>query len=109
MENHLGKTTPSSPDRDSNLNIPILGSPAQHETSAFANYPTEAGLVVCCESDALDHAATGAGSNDIFFLALNVTPPLTQSQETTWEGSHVSTSSPKYGERTMDNLKTGEQ
>ncbi|CAG2058184.1 unnamed protein product [Timema podura] len=26
MENHLEKTTPSSPDRDSNLDLPILGS-----------------------------------------------------------------------------------
>nr|CAD7573799.1 unnamed protein product [Timema californicum] len=31
MENHLGKTTPSSPDRDSNLDLPILSSRAQHD------------------------------------------------------------------------------
>nr|CAD7265716.1 unnamed protein product [Timema shepardi] len=31
VENHLGKTTPSSPDRDSNLDLPILGSRAQHD------------------------------------------------------------------------------
>nr|CAD7393260.1 unnamed protein product [Timema cristinae] len=31
VENHLGKTTPSSPDRDSNLDLPILSSRAQHE------------------------------------------------------------------------------
>nr|CAD7416015.1 unnamed protein product [Timema poppensis] len=30
VENHLGKTTPSSPDRDSNLDLPILSSQAQH-------------------------------------------------------------------------------
>nr|CAD7428725.1 unnamed protein product [Timema monikensis] len=30
VENHLGKTTPSSPDRDSNLDIPVLSSLAQH-------------------------------------------------------------------------------
>nr|CAD7197163.1 unnamed protein product [Timema douglasi] len=30
VENHLGKTTPSSPDRDSNLDLPILSSRAQH-------------------------------------------------------------------------------
>nr|CAD7589329.1 unnamed protein product [Timema genevievae] len=29
--NHLGKTTPSSPDRDSNLDLPVLGGLAQHE------------------------------------------------------------------------------
>nr|CAD7263886.1 unnamed protein product [Timema shepardi] len=56
VENHLGKTTPSSSDRDSSLNLPILSSRAQHDkrvnqlrhrvelnTSAFANYATEAG------------------------------------------------------------------
>nr|CAD7197188.1 unnamed protein product [Timema douglasi] len=33
-ENHLGKTTPSSPDRDSNLDLPVLSSRAQHDTRA---------------------------------------------------------------------------
>nr|CAD7256470.1 unnamed protein product [Timema shepardi] len=31
MENHLGKTTPSSPNRDSNLDLPILSNRAQHD------------------------------------------------------------------------------
>nr|CAD7407860.1 unnamed protein product [Timema poppensis] len=31
VENHLGKTTPSSPDRDSNLNLPVISSRAQHD------------------------------------------------------------------------------
>nr|CAD7394298.1 unnamed protein product [Timema cristinae] len=31
VENHLGKTTPSSPDRDLNLDIPVLSSRAQHD------------------------------------------------------------------------------
>nr|CAD7598163.1 unnamed protein product [Timema genevievae] len=31
VENHLGKTTPSSPDRDSNLDLPVLGGLAQHD------------------------------------------------------------------------------
>nr|CAD7393815.1 unnamed protein product [Timema cristinae] len=31
VENHLGKTTPSSPDRDSNLNLPVLSRRAQHD------------------------------------------------------------------------------
>nr|CAD7414740.1 unnamed protein product [Timema poppensis] len=31
VENHLGKTTPSSPDRDSNLDLPVLCSRAQHD------------------------------------------------------------------------------
>nr|CAD7415044.1 unnamed protein product [Timema poppensis] len=31
VENHLGKTTHSSPDRDSNLDLPVLSSRAQHD------------------------------------------------------------------------------
>nr|CAD7438342.1 unnamed protein product [Timema bartmani] len=38
VENHSGKTTPSSPDRDSNLDLPVLSSTT---TSALANYSTE--------------------------------------------------------------------
>nr|CAD7199674.1 unnamed protein product [Timema douglasi] len=49
-ENHLGKTTPSSPNRDSNLDLPVLSSRAStrqaldelNTTSALANYATEA-------------------------------------------------------------------
>nr|CAD7405730.1 unnamed protein product [Timema poppensis] len=31
VENRLGKTTPSSHDRDSNLDLPVLSSQAQHD------------------------------------------------------------------------------
>nr|CAD7403043.1 unnamed protein product [Timema poppensis] len=31
VENHLGKTTPSSPDRDSNLDLSVLSGRAQHD------------------------------------------------------------------------------
>nr|CAD7433239.1 unnamed protein product [Timema monikensis] len=31
VENHLGKATPSSPDRDSNLDLPVLSSRDQHD------------------------------------------------------------------------------
>nr|CAD7197923.1 unnamed protein product [Timema douglasi] len=31
VENHLGKPTPSSPDRDLNLDLPVLSSRAQHD------------------------------------------------------------------------------
>nr|CAD7412157.1 unnamed protein product [Timema poppensis] len=31
VENHFEKTTPSSPDRDSNLDLPVLSSLAQHD------------------------------------------------------------------------------
>nr|CAD7571051.1 unnamed protein product [Timema californicum] len=40
VENHLGKTTPSSADRDSNLGLPVLSN----TTSGLANYATEAGI-----------------------------------------------------------------
>nr|CAD7430774.1 unnamed protein product [Timema monikensis] len=36
------KTTSSSPERDSNFHIPVLGSLVQHQTSALANYATDA-------------------------------------------------------------------
>nr|CAD7438414.1 unnamed protein product [Timema bartmani] len=36
----------SSPNRDSNLDLPVLRSLALHETSAFANYATEAELLL---------------------------------------------------------------
>nr|CAD7423851.1 unnamed protein product [Timema monikensis] len=42
VENHLGKTTPSSPDRDSNLDLPVLSSRAQHD-KRVSHYVTEAG------------------------------------------------------------------
>nr|CAD7402934.1 unnamed protein product [Timema poppensis] len=43
VENHKEKTTTSSPDRDSNLDLPVLDSLVQHEPSALANYATDAG------------------------------------------------------------------
>nr|CAD7258390.1 unnamed protein product [Timema shepardi] len=42
VENHLGKTTPSSPDRDSNLVLPS-SAVELNTTSALANYATEVG------------------------------------------------------------------
>nr|CAD7569582.1 unnamed protein product [Timema californicum] len=44
VENHSGKTIPSSPERDSDLDLTILDSLSQHETSALDNYATEAGI-----------------------------------------------------------------
>nr|CAD7404403.1 unnamed protein product [Timema poppensis] len=35
VENHLVKTTPGSPDRDSNLDLPVLSSRAQHDKRGF--------------------------------------------------------------------------
>nr|CAD7400793.1 unnamed protein product [Timema poppensis] len=41
VEHHLGKTTPSSPNGDSNLNLPVLGSLAHHKTRTLTNYATK--------------------------------------------------------------------
>nr|CAD7198868.1 unnamed protein product [Timema douglasi] len=41
VENHQGKAISSSPDRDLNLDLHDLGSQAQHETGALANYTTK--------------------------------------------------------------------
>nr|CAD7392103.1 unnamed protein product [Timema cristinae] len=42
VENHLGKTTPSSPDRDSNLDLPVFSSRAQHDKRAKVTDPNDA-------------------------------------------------------------------
>nr|CAD7264955.1 unnamed protein product [Timema shepardi] len=42
VENHLGKTTPSSPDRESNLDLPS-SAVELNTTNALASYATEAG------------------------------------------------------------------
>nr|CAD7394816.1 unnamed protein product [Timema cristinae] len=42
VENHLGKTTPSSPDRDSNLDLPVLSSRAQHNKRVFIEHESVA-------------------------------------------------------------------
>nr|CAD7403432.1 unnamed protein product [Timema cristinae] len=49
VETHLGK----SPKRDSNLDLPVLCSLSQHETSALANYATEAGICLTTDVDTL--------------------------------------------------------
>nr|CAD7425804.1 unnamed protein product [Timema monikensis] len=36
VENHLGNTAPSSPNRDSNLDLPVLSSRAQHDKRKYA-------------------------------------------------------------------------
>nr|CAD7572337.1 unnamed protein product [Timema californicum] len=38
VENHLGKTTSSSPDRDSNLDLPVLSSRALHDKRVFKDF-----------------------------------------------------------------------
>nr|CAD7427251.1 unnamed protein product [Timema monikensis] len=46
VENHLGKTTPCSPDRDSNLDLPVLSSRAQHKRSAQNRLLVKNGKIV---------------------------------------------------------------
>ncbi|CAG2061652.1 unnamed protein product [Timema podura] len=43
-EKQSGKTTLGTSEQDSKLDLPVLSSLAQHETSALANYATEAGI-----------------------------------------------------------------
>nr|CAD7399739.1 unnamed protein product [Timema cristinae] len=82
VENHLGKTTPSSPNRDLNLDLPVLGGRAQHDKRGEwktileknnlsapdldlnLNLPV-IGSLVYHESSALDHAATEVGRSII--------------------------------------------
>nr|CAD7410508.1 unnamed protein product [Timema poppensis] len=47
VENHIGKTTPISPDRDSNLDLPVLSSRAQHDKRV--SQLRHRGGVVCME------------------------------------------------------------
>nr|CAD7426959.1 unnamed protein product [Timema monikensis] len=42
-ENYLRKTTPSSPDRDSNLDLPVLSSRAQHDKHEIRSKETNNG------------------------------------------------------------------
>nr|CAD7265626.1 unnamed protein product [Timema shepardi] len=46
VENHLVKTIPSSPDRDSNLDLPVLGSRAQHDKRDSDGEKSDQDLVV---------------------------------------------------------------
>nr|CAD7588233.1 unnamed protein product [Timema genevievae] len=63
VENHLGKTIPSSPDRDSNLDLPVLGGRAQHDLRV-SQLRHRGGLVYVSTLDgklwALDAALGGA-------------------------------------------------
>nr|CAD7195995.1 unnamed protein product [Timema douglasi] len=56
VEHHLVKTTPSSPNGDSNLNLPVLGSLAHHKTRTLTNYATKVELLKedCEDSEAED-------------------------------------------------------
>nr|CAD7573263.1 unnamed protein product [Timema californicum] len=55
-------TTPSSSERDSNLNLPVLGGQAQYEPSALANSATEAEVLQvlyrCCGTTRLKPTTT---------------------------------------------------
>nr|CAD7440840.1 unnamed protein product [Timema bartmani] len=84
VENHLGKTTLSTPDRYSNLDLPIISS------------------LVYCESSALDHAATKAGYRHIRLLS-NTGEPL----ENATLFVHVAITNKKGGGRSVSNMVFG--
>nr|CAD7574599.1 unnamed protein product [Timema californicum] len=48
VENHLGKTTPSSPDRDSDLDLPVLSGRAQHDKRVLNPGPWTPNLLHIC-------------------------------------------------------------
>nr|CAD7440966.1 unnamed protein product [Timema bartmani] len=50
VENHLGKTTPSSPDRDSNLDIPVIGGLTQHDWRVSQLRHRESKFLTCSRS-----------------------------------------------------------
>nr|CAD7567554.1 unnamed protein product [Timema californicum] len=49
VENHLGKTTPSSPDRHSNLDLLVLSSRAQHDKRVFNEEPSASCPMPSCQ------------------------------------------------------------
>nr|CAD7432523.1 unnamed protein product [Timema monikensis] len=70
VENHLGKTTPSSPDRDSNLDLPVLSSrAAKHDKRGSRKCPVINGKV-----QGTEHFVLGSGAN------------TTRGYVDTWEG-----------------------
>nr|CAD7444209.1 unnamed protein product [Timema bartmani] len=82
-ENHSGKTTLSTPDRDSNLNLPVTGS------------------LVYCESSALDHAVTKGGKkyNSLSIISFTNCTCLPFTQDTTLSSglsSSLTTQHPLY-------------
>nr|CAD7603507.1 unnamed protein product [Timema genevievae] len=65
-----GKITPSSPDRDLNLNLLVFGSLAQHKTSALANYSTEAGEQLDKKTETITALKEeGNASKDVLLLS----------------------------------------
>nr|CAD7196397.1 unnamed protein product [Timema douglasi] len=61
----LNTQPPSSPDRDSNLDLPVLSSRAQHKTSALANYATEAGIDKVGSEEVNPHLRGGRVENHL--------------------------------------------
>nr|CAD7574480.1 unnamed protein product [Timema californicum] len=91
VENHLGKTTPSSPDRDSNLDLPNLDLPvlssraAQHDKrkKAMESINSRLALVMKSGKFVLGYKQTlktlRQGKAKLVIIANN-TPPLRKSE-----------------------------
>nr|CAD7262049.1 unnamed protein product [Timema shepardi] len=55
VENNLGKSTPSSPDRDSNLDLPVLSSRAKHDKRVSQlRHRVEASLLITFPERTMD-------------------------------------------------------
>nr|CAD7260368.1 unnamed protein product [Timema shepardi] len=68
VENHLGKTTPSSPDRDSNFDLLVLSSRAQHD-KRVSQLCHRGGIICILIGVQLRNGATNA----VIFVAKQVT------------------------------------
>nr|CAD7449201.1 unnamed protein product [Timema bartmani] len=66
VENHSGKTTPSSPDRDSNLDLPFLSSLAQQQPARYWPF----GVVWCNVYVTCDVLACSASIMHMCFISL---------------------------------------
>nr|CAD7568154.1 unnamed protein product [Timema californicum] len=69
VENHLGKTSPSSPDRDSNLDLPVLSSRAQHD-KRVSQLRHRGG----CQPISADRKPSDNLSNDNYSISLRFLP-----------------------------------
>nr|CAD7260754.1 unnamed protein product [Timema shepardi] len=75
VENHLEKTTPSSPDRDSNLDLPVLSGRAHHDKRVRSNAVRAVGnlLRLLEEPTLCDPSFKGAVQDAVDVLVQNST------------------------------------
>nr|CAD7588077.1 unnamed protein product [Timema genevievae] len=75
VENQFGKTTPSSPDRDSNLDLPILEGLAQHDLRPLILQEKAVENPIATSSTAISEHAT---SQNVFLVPMSPAPSIIQ-------------------------------